>query len=365
MYGFLKIPSTASLADTQEYRKYMCVLCDALHENYGIRGRLFTNYDMSSLALIIGALDRILSLKLPESPKYLCFRPLKYKKTPHIFKFLSSISVMLAYSKFLDNAIENNKKIPKWIDKLSNLASTHLVKYGLDKSFFENVLYEQHKLEENSNNIETLSIPTSQIISKILFIAGKLSGKPEYSEKFKELGLELGKLIYIYDGLSDYYQDLKTGSFNCVYGCYVKQNSNLEQVSERIYDFIENIKNNISTILNSIEFKQHTKLISEILLQDIVTKENKYEKSNLNKLKIAKTFCKTWEHNKLTKQAIYGILTSVLMVRTAEAQAETPIVIPEGVCAMTFLACCCLGCYGYLCGGGERYEIRRKGPCEP
>ena len=94
MYGFLKIPISTTSSEKKEYRKYMCTLCDSLHENYGIKGRIFTNYDSTTLALLIGALDDSLNKEITEPPKLLCLRPLMHKKAPDIFKFVSAVSMM-------------------------------------------------------------------------------------------------------------------------------------------------------------------------------------------------------------------------------------------------------------------------------
>lgn len=64
----------------------------------------------------------------------LCF--LGRKKPPERFNFVGAVSVMLGYSKYLDKAIEDGKKIPRWIAKSANLASSHLSGYRLDKTFF-------------------------------------------------------------------------------------------------------------------------------------------------------------------------------------------------------------------------------------
>ena len=82
MYGFLTIPKSATPSEKEEYKKYMCTLCDSLHDSYGIRGRLFTNYDTTTLALLIGAFNESSNNKLSDHPKYLCLRPLMQKKAP-------------------------------------------------------------------------------------------------------------------------------------------------------------------------------------------------------------------------------------------------------------------------------------------
>ncbi len=156
MYGLFNIPCSVKSLEQKEYKNYMCTLCDSLHEDYGIKGRLLTNYDSTTLALLIGALDKSLKKEISASPSFLCLRPLMHKKSPDKFKFVSAVSIMIAYSKSYDETIENGKKMPHWISRSSDLASNYLSRYGLDKSFFENKLQEQHRLEKECNTIEAL-----------------------------------------------------------------------------------------------------------------------------------------------------------------------------------------------------------------
>ena len=309
MYGFLKIPNSASLSEKREYGKYMCALCDSLHENYGMKGRLFTNYDSTTLALLIGALDESFSSDIAEAPKYLCLRVLKHKKVPESFKFSAAISTMAIYAKFLDKAIERNKKISKWVIKSSILADEYLSKYGLGKPFFEDKLQEQHRLEGESRDIESLSRPTSEGMSKVFYAIGKLIDKPRYSVILGELGSEFGKLIYIYDAVIDYQNDLKSGVFNCINACYFnKYPKDLQQVSEEIYNLIEDTKINISLALNKINFKNSKKalLIRKILLQDPKIKlgaSRKEESNTAGKIKPSFTIRR---EKRLTKGVIYA-----------------------------------------------------------
>ena len=199
MYGLFNIPWSVKSSEQKEYRNNMCTLCDSLHENYGVKGRLLTNYDSTTLALLIGALDKSLKNEISVSPRVLCLRPLKHKKSPDKFKFVSAVSIMIAYSRSLDETIENGKKMPNWMSRSSEKASNYLSIYGLDKSFFENKLQEQHRLEKECNTIEALSAPSSDILSRIFGAIGELTGQTVYSSNLEKLGFELGKLIYVYD----------------------------------------------------------------------------------------------------------------------------------------------------------------------
>jgi len=73
MYGLLSLPKITSKNDRLEYRKHMCALCDSLHENYGLKGRFFTNYDMTTISIIISALKGSISDEISEPSKIRLF----------------------------------------------------------------------------------------------------------------------------------------------------------------------------------------------------------------------------------------------------------------------------------------------------
>lgn len=353
MYGLFNIPCSVKSSEKNEYRKYMCTLCDSLHEDYGVKGRLLTNYDSTTLALLIGALDKSLNKEISASPGVLCLRPLVHKKSPSKFKFISAVSIMLAYSRSLDETIENGKKMPHWMSKSSGLASKYLSRYGLDKTFFENKLQEQHRLEKESNTIEALSAPSSEIISRIFGAIGELTEQTQYSSNLKKLGFELGKLIYVYDGLLDFQEDSKAGVFNCLSACYLNQDKDVQRVSIEIFDFIENTRNNISSILNNIEFENNDNLIKGIFLQDFEIREMNHKQDILSAFKGMKSTCGTGIT--LSKQTIYDIMTGKLSIKLIQ---DNRAQINLDTCSYC-VPISCVGCCGCVCVESLR-DSKRK-----
>lgn len=344
MYGFFNVPCSVKTAEKKEYINYMCTLCDSLHEDYGVKGRLLTNYDSTTLALLIGALDKSINEEISASPRVLCMRPLFHKKSPDKFKFVSAVSIMIVYSKSLDESIESGTKIPHWKLRSSDLASKYLSRYGLDKAFFENKLQEQHRLEKECNTIETLSTPSSEILSKIFGAVGDLTDQIVYSSSLRELGFELGKLIYVYDGLLDFQKDSKAGVFNCLSACYLNQDKDMRRVSTEIFEFIETTRNNILLILKNIDFENNDNLIKRIFLQDFEIREINHKNNILYMFKEIKSSCRTGLT--LSKQTIYDIMTgkpSMKLLQDDRAQVGDS----DCCCLLTYL----LGCGSMLCAG--------------
>ena len=220
-------------------------------------------------------------------------------------------------------------------------------------------MQEQHRLEKECTNIEILSASSSEITSRILSAVGELTNETKYSLYLKKLGFELGKLIYVYDGILDYQNDSKAGIFNCISACYLTQNKDIQRASGEIYNFIETAKNDISLILKKIEHKNNVTLIRKILLQDFEIKVIKHEKGVLSKLKETRLFCATCSSNRLTKQTVYGILAGTLTIQTAAASNDISPCLDDWCVALCAIICgcsCLMCCYDF-CTGQDGREL--------
>jgi hypothetical protein len=249
------------------------------------------------------------------------------------------------------------------MSRSSEKASNYLSRYGLDKSFFENKLQEQHRLEKECNIIEALSAPSSEILSKIFSAIGELTDQKRYSSSLEKLGFELGKLIYVYDGLLDFQKDSKAGVFNCLSACYLNQDKDIRRISIEIFDFIENTRNNISSILKNIEFENNDNLIKRIFLQDFEIKEINHKQNILYIFKGIKSTCGTGIT--LSKQTIYDIMSgklSIKFVHDDRAALDTNcfdglVLIMRVICGLGCIFCCWKCCC-------KRCIIPDK-PCDP
>lgn len=349
MYGLLSLPKKSSRNDRLEYRKHMCALCDSLHERYGLEGRFFTNFDLATISLIISELKGSLSDEISEPSKIFCLRPLSYNKQPDIFSFYSAVSIMMAYcQKYDDNCEKNYINIPKKLKNKVDIADNTLRQFGLNKNFFETIIQSQHNLEIGDVNLDLLVQPTGELIARILSVTCKILKLDEYIPQIQELGKELGKLIYVYDGIFDYRKDIKLGSFNCVLSCFVKNRTPSPEIAEEIIRYISKTKENISNIIDNLDFPHGSSLVKTILLQNITVKEEK-NRSKIKNLIYTKSA-------QLNRQVIFGIISGNMIIQTAAADAGGGNGLCFGCCSGdggNALCCCCLCIFAafIVCGG--------------
>ena len=109
MFGYV-IANVDALSpeDKTTYRALYCGLCQALGEQYGLRGRMMLTYDMTFLVLLLSALD--------DAPvaggEFVCpVHPLKKQQchnTPHT-AYAADISAVLAYYQALDDKQDDRR----------------------------------------------------------------------------------------------------------------------------------------------------------------------------------------------------------------------------------------------------------------
>jgi hypothetical protein len=168
-----------------------------------------------------------------------------------------------------------------------------------------------------------------------------LTGQTGYSSNLKKLGFELGKLIYVYDGLLDFQNDSKAGIFNCLSACYLNQDKDIRRISIEIFDFIENTRNNISSVLKNIEFENNDDLIKRIFLQDFEIREINHKQNISYIFKGMKSTCGT--RITLSKQTIYDIMIGKLSMKMIQDErANSQDLCTSILGALSGTICCCV-----------------------
>lgn len=348
MYGFFSIPKSSSQSQKIKYKKHMCALCDSLHDNFGVRGRFYTNFDLTTIAIIFASIDSD-EPEIRDNSKIFCSRLISHKKAPEIYSVFSAISIMLAYCRILDEKQDSiSKPIPDWLKQKVELANTILINYGLDKTFFEKTIQNQHNIENIEYDIDALSTPTQEMVSHIFEQICIKIGIIEKIPIMKSLGEELGKLIYIYDGIVDYQTDQSSDSFNCIQRCYIRENSISIELADKVINYINSIKVNIERIID-LGFSKNIPFIKQILLQDVLIREKASNNWILEKIPLNMV--------KINNKILYGILTGSFVVQTVSADSGSSI-LSNPMC----LCICCIICV--TCGAGCSDGLTGKtGPC--
>ncbi|QUH29557.1 DUF5685 family protein [Vallitalea guaymasensis] len=228
MFGYVQIDKLElKVREYMTYKGYYCGLCMALKHNYGNLSRLTLNYDMTYLVIILT------SLYEPVNNCSNC----RCVAHPHnkqlmidneVSEYCAALNIMLAYNNLKDD----------WKDERSikSLLAMMLFNRGYRKA--------KKKYPEKNEviikfikELEELEKADCKDIDKVSNVFGHLMGQlmiykqDHWKQYLNNIGLYLGKYIYILDAYDDIEKDKKNKSYNPFLLC---EEENIEEYAKNL-----------------------------------------------------------------------------------------------------------------------------------
>ncbi len=221
MFGHLPGPSVCCQRAAQVYRAHFCGLSTCLHRQYGAWARWLVNRDSTFLALLGSALAehepplrRTTCCNAFAAPRYLL-------ADGPMLQYTAAVTLCGLSAKLEDDAHDETG----WrhlIAKIGNRA--------LDGSFASAVgllhawhfpvaqvrasLARQNRIERSTACLQECAQPTGWAYGEIVAHLGEVVGAPAAKSALRQLGANLGFLIYTQDAWDDWTQDVRRGRFN-------------------------------------------------------------------------------------------------------------------------------------------------------
>ncbi len=247
------------------YQSYYCGLCQTLKENFGIRGQISLNFDMTFMALLLS------SLYEPESKVVYnkCFlHPIRkrMKCFNEYVDYAAMMTILFSYYK-CDDDWQDEKAINK-------LLYAQLLKKGFLKvkdlypdkvEVMDKELAQIHIYEKNGK----------ATIDEIAGCFGRIFGtmvamkKDEWYDELYELGFYLGKFIYIMDAYDDIERDIKKHNFNPLMND--KDNDDFEDKS---YVLLEMMISKASSAFECLPIIENAEILRNILYSGVWSRYN-------------------------------------------------------------------------------------------
>ncbi len=287
MFGYVTpLKMELKLKDYEKFKAYYCGLCRTIKEDFGERYRLFLNYDMTFLAVLLDAL----------SPEDTCYTP--FRCVLHPFKSRLKVSnckalhyaafcnVSLAYYKLLDDVEDEkslksilasslvkgySKDIPKELLSLENNIESYLKELGK----LEKAAALPKKASSSSVGIDELSHPFAELTAALL-----VSFSSNHPQRLLwELGYNLGKWIYLIDAFYDLEDDIKKNRFNAINACFNEEGYNYEELYDKIKDRMDFIlvscASHCAKCLEALPLYKNEELLKNILELGLMEKIDK------------------------------------------------------------------------------------------
>lgn len=217
MFGYVTVyKPELKVKEYEAYKGIYCTLCKEMGKEYGILSRFLLSYDGAFYVLYkMGIANENVSAEKSRCTFNPCKKCAKITCESDIYKLASTITVVLAYFKLVDN-LKDSKGIKKLLLYLllpyfSFLKRKALKKYPDIFNEIEKGMSEQFEIEKDINaSLDKSAHPTAKMLGW-LFAYNECETKKQSAYDF---GYQLGRAVYFLDAFDDYKKDIKENTYN-------------------------------------------------------------------------------------------------------------------------------------------------------
>ena len=243
MFGYVKpLHSELKVREDEYYHGIYCGLCRSLSKNTGGFSSITLSYDLTFFAILRMALK---GTHVHMRRRRCLPHPVKKHTTAddnEELKYTAYCSVVLAHMKVKDN-INDEKFFKKAASILASPFTSLMAKRAKEKFVKETITSGLEKFssyeKEKCTIVDAPADAFGQMVAELL--AYKMKG--DSLEIAKDIGLHLGKWIYLADARCDYYKDIKNKTYNPFIYAFDSQES-AEKFFEEEFNMIMSLELN-------------------------------------------------------------------------------------------------------------------------
>lgn len=217
MFGYVTVyKPELKVKEYEAYKGVYCTLCKEMGKEYGILSRFLLSYDGAFYVLYkMGLANENVTAEKSRCTFNPCKKCAKITCESDIYKLASTITVVLAYFKLVDN-LKDGKGIKKLLlyfllPYFLYLKRKALKKYSDIFNEIEKGMAEQFEIEQEENaSLDKSAHPTAKMLGW-LFAYNECETTKQSAYDF---GYQLGRVVYFLDAFDDYEKDTKENTYN-------------------------------------------------------------------------------------------------------------------------------------------------------
>ena len=267
MFGYINVNrKELSKENTAVYQSYYCGLCQQLREDYGGRGQMLLNYDMTFLILLLTGLYE----PGEEEKKFTCAMHPAGKHTSRrndIVAYAAAMNVLLSYCNLLDDVRDSGdpakKALLKVLEKDYNQVAALYPRQA--KALEESMEAIAAAEREGVTNIDVLAGCSGEMLMEIF----AWQQEDIWAEELRNLAYYMGKFIYLMDAYDDLEEDRRKKQFNplLVMGC--EDDSELETV---VRSMLNSLMAECAKSFERLPIVTHAEILRNILYSGVWTR---------------------------------------------------------------------------------------------
>ncbi|KAI4448891.1 hypothetical protein C823_003418 [Eubacterium plexicaudatum ASF492] len=267
MFGYINVNrEKLNFADRGMYQSYYCGLCQMLKENFGRKGQMLLNYDMTFLIVLLTGLYELEDKKT----EFICaVHPAKKQaaRVNEATKYAAAMNILLCTKNFEDDWNDNHSYAKKALSQV----------FKKDYERVEACYPRQGRaIRQYIRKLELAEKCRERNVDAVAGLTGEMLGEifawkedDVWSEELRCLGFYMGKFIYLMDA----YEDIGKDSKNKCYNVFNLMQQETEQDFETFSGLI--LTSMISECAKSFErlpILLHAEILRNILYSGVWTK---------------------------------------------------------------------------------------------
>jgi len=265
MFGYVVINKPElKFKEYDVYHAYYCGLCRTLKNQYGYKGQISLNYDLTFIAMI---LTQLYEVQTKEEISRCVMHPLhKYLKYDNdCIDYAAKMTIVLTYLKCEDDWLDE-KKITRQVYK--KMLSKHYQQ--IKKEYPEAISKIERALEcihnyENENCYQLDDV--AKCFGEVMGLICSSYRDDVWQDDLYEMGFYLGKFIYFMDAYDDIEEDLKKGRYNPFKELYQQ-----DSFEEKSYMILEMMISRATNAFECLPIIENVEIMRNILYSGVWTK---------------------------------------------------------------------------------------------
>ncbi len=211
MFGYININRNQLTEESKEaYQAYYCGLCQKLRNNFGAKGQMLLNYDMTFLIVLLTGLYELESQK----QEFTCPMHPTRKQTAWLNEatgYAADMNLLLGYHNLEDDWKDDKSYTKKALAKILEKDYVNVrEKYKRQAEAVETYMEKLKAAEEDKEqNLDVTAGLTGEMMGEIFDWK-----RDEWSEELHCLSFYMGKFIYLMDAYEDMEKDKKKKQYN-------------------------------------------------------------------------------------------------------------------------------------------------------
>ena len=211
MFGFVSVNgSELEKAEQKRYGAVYCGICRQLRERSCDTARLGLSYDMAFLALLLSSLYEPEETYGPNACKLHPIAKRPWVDNEYV-QYAADMNLLLAYYNCLDDYEDEGKRLAKYMAEVFG-KSLPMLRERYPRQCAALVENLQNLRQAEKDNCENPDIPANffgKLMGELLVYREDL-----WAPTLRQMGLALGRYIYLADAAIDYRRDLKKKQYN-------------------------------------------------------------------------------------------------------------------------------------------------------